>query len=250
MLNACRRCGRSLTNPKSIEVGIGPVCRARSRRVEQTEDAQRKENLKCHHGVVCYAPDHASTTIHRFLHRFTAMAEQTSLPDQIRVTVGALVEQFRDALGLNRDNVPVPEVDVPRFGPETIAALGIPAQPSPFGGVAYAMPIDHDEQYRRRKLRQAGVCPFGLDCRDPGQAVSTVWRLVTILCEQVEPILREVDSAWSWDSALYQHLANSLEVLGLNGEGEDIRAISATAKRKRTTRSTRRNAHQHQYNFA
>jgi hypothetical protein len=28
MVTRCRRCGRKLTNPVSIEIGIGPVCRA------------------------------------------------------------------------------------------------------------------------------------------------------------------------------------------------------------------------------
>jgi len=254
----CSRCKRSLTNPDSIREGMGPVCRARNKSVEKAEDAQRQDNLKCHHGFVCYAPDHAATTIARFARRFEAMAEQTGLPDQIRATVAARVEEFRTALGLNRDAVPVPEIDVPHFGLETIGALGIPAQASPFGGVSYAMPIDHDEQYRRLMLRKEGICPFGLDCREPNRAVSVVWQLVSILRDQacpesnrrVEPFLRGADSGWAWDTMLCQHLSNTLEVLGLDDEGRDIRDIPATAKRTRNARSTRRNIHHYQYTFA
>ena len=73
--------------------------------------------------------------------------------------------------------------------------------------------------------------PFGLDCREPSRAVSVVWQLASIMRDQIEPHLRGADSGWSWDNLIYQHLANTLEVLGLNDEGEDIKAIPATARR-------------------
>lgn len=36
----CRICGRWLTNPKSVERGIGPVCRARLLKEYKTEEAE------------------------------------------------------------------------------------------------------------------------------------------------------------------------------------------------------------------
>ncbi len=88
------------------------------------------------------------------------------------------------------------------------------------------MPTDHDEQYRHIKLRALGVCPFGLDCRDPNQAVGVVWRLLSLMRHQVEPLLlTEESSGWSWDSLTYQHLANTLELLGCNDDARDIENI-------------------------
>lgn len=171
-------------------------------------------------------PDHAGTTLARFIHRFSAIAQAIGLPgDVIFAEVRSLVADARDALGLDRPKVNVPNIDVPIFGPQTIGALGIPPSKGPFG-VSYKMPYDHDEQFRHIQLRIEKVCPFGLDCRDPRRAEQDVWRLLSIMRYQVEPLLATEDNCgWSWDRMLYQHLWNTLECLGLEEDARDIQKI-------------------------
>jgi hypothetical protein len=69
----CFRCGRPLTNHASVRRGIGPICHARAEWEAELEDAQRLKNLECHHGFVCYNPQHASVTLGRFGRRFNAL---------------------------------------------------------------------------------------------------------------------------------------------------------------------------------
>ncbi len=176
----CFRCGRELMNATSVQHGIGPICRARQECELAAEEARRQENLRCHQSFVCYYPEHAGTTIARFSHRFMALAEQAHIPSNTQTDVEKLVAEFCGALGLNRPRVDVPRVEVPAFGRETIEALGVPPKIES-GYASYALSTDHGDQCRHIKLRALGVCPFGLDCRDPNQAVGVVWRLLSIM---------------------------------------------------------------------
>lgn len=221
----CFRCGRELSNHTSVEAGIGPVCRGRRAHEQDAERRRRDENLRCHHGFVCSNPAHAGTTIWRFHHRFGLVA-QSGIPLPVHRQVGLLVTEFLDVLGLDRSHVPVPTIDVPLFGPETITALGLLARPSPFGGTCCEMPVDHDEQYRHIKLREMQVCPFGLDCCDPERAVAIIWQLLSLMRYEVEPALLTADSCeWSWEPPLYQALANTLELLGLHDDAQEVEDI-------------------------
>lgn len=222
----CFRCGRPLSNHVSVQAGIGPICRAKRETDLDAEEMQRQKNLECHYGFTCYNPQHSGTTLARFLRRFNAMADQTGVQGSIRAEVVAQCEHFADALGLNRDEVSVPSIDVPMFGRETIAALNIPLKNQPGVGSVYSMPVDHDEQYCHIQLRAMGVCPYGLDCRDPRQAVGAVWSLLSLMRYQVEPLLlTDERCGWSWDRLLYQYLANTLQVLGLHDDAQDIEDI-------------------------
>lgn len=219
-MTRCSRCGKELTDPDSVAAGMGPDCRARA---DMAQDESREQNLRCHKGMVCYAPKHAGTTIDRFWNRFSAMADQVSLLSRDSVShIASLVEQFKDTLGLNRDSVPVPEIDVPMFGRETIGKLGIQGEDLIDGTRGYAMPVDHDEQYRCVELRRMEICPFGLDCRDPGRAVALIGIIAAHMERDVEPELVFTHSEWAWDRLMYQSLANSLEVLGMTAEGAEI----------------------------
>jgi len=228
----CFRCGRDLSNEKSIEVGIGPICRTKHSVEEAAEDRQRKKNLTCHKGFVCWAPDHVATVLSRFINRYTGLAANAALPQTLTDEIAGLVGEVRDALGLNLPRVQVPKIDVPMFGEKTIGVLGIPPRKGPLG-VSFAMPVDHDEQFRRIGLRFDRICPFGLDCQDPDKAVDAVWRLLSVMRYQVEPLLATEDNCdWAWDLLLYQHLGNVLECLGLNDDAADINQIVRTQKEK------------------
>lgn len=221
----CFRCGRDLSNEVSVELGIGPICRQKRAADEAREDKQRQLNLRCHHDFTCYAPDHAGATLSRFVDRFGAMADQCGLAPRQIADVAGLVSEARHALGLLRPRVQVPEVEVPIFGMHTVGVLNLPLTRGPHGA-SYAMPYDHDDQYRRIELRAVKVCPFGLDCREPDKAVRALWRVLSILRYEVEPLLATEDNhGWAWDRLMYQRLWNTFEVLGLDDDARDIRAI-------------------------
>jgi len=222
----CFRCGRELSNEVSVQAGIGPICRGKVRAEEKAEERQRKANLMCHQGFVCMAPDHASTTLARFVHRFECIARAIGEPcNALLSEVQSIAADARDALGLDRPEVKLPEVQVPMFGPQTIGVLGLPPEKGPLG-VSYKMPYDHDEQFRHIQLRCEKLCPFGLDCRDPRRAEQDVWRLLSIMRYQIEPMLAtEEHCGWSWDRLLYQALWNTLECLGLEEDARDIQQI-------------------------
>ncbi len=241
----CFRCGRELSAAESIDAGIGPICRARHSQELNANQKQSLENKTCHQGFHCYAPDHGLVTIGRFVNRFMALAEQTGLPREIVSEVMPLMRQYIDALGLKRKPVEVPDIAIPHFGDhQAIRDLNLPIEQGPFGP-SVKLPVDYDEQYRWIKLSECQVCPFGLDCREPAKAVSAVWNILSIMRYQVEPWLHRNHDAgawgWAWDTMLYQHLANSLEVLGLIDDGQDIQDI--VAEQRKPKRQRGRKAH-------
>ncbi len=240
----CFRCGRALSAEQSVNNGIGPICAAKRREQLDADRQLSRENTTCHHGFTCYAPDHGLTTISRFMHRFMALADQTKLPNDLRKEASTLVRQYIDALGLKRPPVEVPVVDVPAFGDaQTMRDLNLPIERTAYG-LSIKMPIDYEDQYRRKQLCKMQVCPFGLDCREPGKAVAAVWNLLSLMRYQVEPWLKQNrDSGawgWEWDSLLYQHLANSLDVLGLDDDGRDILDIVKEQREHKNAKRGRR----------
>lgn len=204
-----------------------PFCYAKEERGgTDIEETRRRKNLECHHGFTCYNPQHTHVTLARFQRRLAAMADQTALPNEIRNHTAGLCAQFVDALGLDRDATQVPQVTVPPFSMETIAALDLPPRQAPGGGTCYSVPANYDEQYRRIKLRELRACPFGLDCRDPERAVSLVWQLFSIMRYQVEPLLATEDNCeWAWDRQLYQALGGTLELMGMDAAGQEIQKV-------------------------
>ncbi len=244
----CFRCGRALSNETSVANGIGPICAAKRHSEVGADRRLSLENSQCHHGFNCYAPEHGATTIGRFHHRFNAMAEQVGLPGALVDEIESLIRQYLDALGLSRDAVEVPRIDVPPFGDrQAMIELRLPIERGPFGP-SVKMPTDYDDQYRRLKLRECAVCPFSLDCREPGKAVAAIWNILSIMRYDVEPWLKRASLplsrggrggdggsalGWEWDQMIYQHLANSLEVLGLYDDGQDIQDIARAQHDKR-----------------
>lgn len=227
MTHRCFKCERPLFNPQSVQRGIGPICHAKQEREMDAEAAQRQRNLTCHNGLVCFNPEHAGTTMQRFLSRFNTIQKNAGLPADLVERVCRLTTEFADVFGLDRENLPVPEINVPMFGAESIEKLKLPKRRDIRGGRAcdvVSMPFDHDEQYRRVALREMRICPFGLDCRDPKRGVAVVWELLSILRYQMEPrLLTETGIDWSWDQRLYEGLAGTLDVLGLYDDAEDVR---------------------------
>lgn len=231
--NTCFKCGRALSDPDSVEKGIGPICAARRDEDLTAEEVNRRENLRCYRGFCCACPEHAGTLMMRFLNRFQAMAVQTGLLLETTVQVIQATAEFADCLGLLRERAPVPEIEAPMFGRETICELGIsPEQRN--GLTSYAMPPDHDAQYRHKKLRALNICPFGLDCRDPMRARSLVWRLLSIMRYEVEPQIAR--TGWGWDRLMYQNLANIFEVMGEPEEARDIAGVVDEQHRKKESK--------------
>jgi hypothetical protein len=242
----CFRCGRELSAEQSVNNGIGPVCASKRREQLDADQKLSRENKACHHGFTCYAPEHGLTTIGRFMHRFMAMADQTDLPNELRKEASALVRQYIDGLGLKRQHVEVPVIEVPPFGDlQAIRELDLPIEHTPHGD-SIKMPYDYEDQYRRLKLRACAVCPFGLDCNEPGKAVAAVWNLLSLMRYQVEPFIHRNRNSgawgWGWDTLAYQHLANSLEVLGLDEDGSEIMDIVKEQKEQKNSKRNRRRA--------
>jgi hypothetical protein len=240
----CFRCGRELSAIDSVNNGVGPVCAAKRSAALDADLKTSRENRACHHGFTCYAPDHGLTTIGRFVHRFMAMADQTGLPNDLRDEAMTLTRKYVDALGLKRKRVEVPVIEVPPFGdPQSLRDLNLPIEHTPHGD-SVKMPHDYEEQYRRLKLRDCAVCPFGLDCRKPGQAVAAIWNLLSLMRYKVEPFLkRNRDSGalgWEWDGLIYQALANSLGVLGLDDDERDIMDIVEEERKQKNTKRNKR----------
>lgn len=240
----CFRCGRELSAVESVNNGIGPICAAKRSAAIDADQKLSRENSACHQGFTCYAPAHGMTTIGRFVQRFMALADQTSLPNEWRDEAMKLTRQYVDALGLKRPRVEVPVIDVPPFGdPQAMRDLNLPIEHTPHGD-AIKMPHDYEEQYRRLKLRACAVCPFGLACREPGKAVAAIWNLLSLMRYQVEPYLKHNRDAgawgWEWDGLIYQALANSLDVLGLDDDGRDIMAIVDEERSKKNTKRGKR----------
>jgi hypothetical protein len=66
----CRICKRLLKNPVSIELGIGPVCRARDSLQEEFDFMKENVKAKAIEGfgdIVCY-PDGTTNVPHRIVH--------------------------------------------------------------------------------------------------------------------------------------------------------------------------------------
>jgi len=73
----CRICKRLLKNPVSVELGIGPVCRARDSLQEEFDFMKEKENVDAIEGfgdIICN-PDGTTNVPHRIVyHSPTGMA--------------------------------------------------------------------------------------------------------------------------------------------------------------------------------
>lgn len=210
----CYRCSRPLTAETSLRFGIGPICRAKAREKLAAEDQRSRENKRCHHGFVCSHPDHIKTVLGRFLGRFQAMSRTEVAAYNQSGRVQILVSQIASCLGLDRPRVAIPEIDVPDSSFETLVMdLKLPPVESKSGGLSVAIPSDYEEQMTRRSLRDHQICPFGLDCQQPGKAFSLVWELISLLRFDVEPHLTR-HSGWRWDHLVYQGLADIFTLMG------------------------------------
>lgn len=250
-MTRCYACHRELTNPTSVSLGIGPVCRAKRRREADAQERLDREASKCHFGFVCYNPEHVLTLVIRLTR---SLESWPGLLKQEREMAGLEFEQEQvaeicrrvdddtriiiDCLGLNRDRVEVPEIEQADLQTmlQTTGHLGNPANEVEPG--VYRVPPDIQRQYTRTKLRELKVCPYGLDCRDPNRAVAAVYMILSTLRHEVEPLFR--NTTWGGLAAAndqpYWHLANILQVLGLDDEGDYIIHKDIPAMKKQAAR--------------
>jgi len=246
MNSTCWKCHRALSSADSVKIGIGPICRAKIQREQTAAEAARQANLACHHGFVCSNPEHAATTMTRFQHRLRAILENVGLADPSwRQEIRDLTERadvsvatVNDALGLYRPRLGLPTIGLPKPDACTLTGLGVPPTHSA-RGTSYDVPADWQQQYKHKALHQLGICPHGLDCRDPAAAVAAIWRLLDMMRSELEPRLRanwELRE-WSWDHTLYQGLYNTLQCLGLQEEGElvcdEVERMRRRARKRR-----------------
>lgn len=250
-MTKCYACKRELTNPTSVNLGIGPVCRAKRRRENEAQERLDREASKCHFGFVCYNPDHVLTLLSRlknsmenwprWLEQERQMASRDFEQDEVKAIcqrVAGHMQTIVDCLGLDRDKVQVPEIDQADL--ETmLQATGHfrnPANEVEPG--TYRIPPDITRQYTRTKLRELKICPHGLDCRDPNRAVAAVYMILSTLRNEVEPLFRTTSYGGlvAASDQTYWHLANILQVLGFDDEGDYIIHKDIPAMKKQAAR--------------
>ena len=123
-MTKCYACKRELTNPTSVNLGIGPVCRAKRRREIGAQERLDREATKCHFGFVCYNPVHVLTLLSRLknsmenwprlLEQERQMASRDFEQDEVKAIcqrVTGHIHTIVDCLGLGREKVKIPKID-------------------------------------------------------------------------------------------------------------------------------------------
>lgn len=208
-MNYCYACGKQLTNPESIRFGIGPICRAK----RQREKDEQEEITKCHFGFNCQYPEHIRVVLQRL---WTSVENwQTWLIREYDLdgteVDPALLHNFKkdiscnfvtisDALGLERKRVDIPD------------------------NIGKYIDLLNKQSHRAAFLREIHICPSGLDCQDPHGAVAAVYRILNIIRFNVDPLFRKTryGGIAVADERAFRHLANILQIMGLNDEADYI----------------------------
>lgn len=252
MANRCYACKRSLTNPESVALGIGPVCRARRKRELEAQERLDREASRCHHGYNCENPHHVLTLLGRLEGQLEVWpewlrAEGVDCEDEpINRAIRTLMDRVKDGLGLQRQPVEVPQVIVPGMEPsmdEMLQVTGHYMHPAnEISPGQYRIPSDIQNQYRRAILRERRVCPHGLDCTDPGMAVGAIYCVLSLLRNDLEPLFRDTSYGGlvGASDAAYIACVNMLEVLGLEDEASYIRYQDLPRLRKAAQKNARR----------
>lgn len=252
MANRCYACKRSLTNPESVALGIGPVCRARRKRELEAQERLDREASRCHHGYNCVNPEHVLVLLGRLesqLENWPAWLEaegfdpgETGVEPDINGRIHSLMSDIAEGLGLRRPLVEVPEVAQASLD-EMLKATGHYMHPAnEISPGQYRIPSDIQNQYRRTILRERRVCPHGLDCTDPGKAVGAIYSILSILRNNLEPLFRDTSYGGlvGASDAAYVACMNMLEVLGLEDEASYIRYQDLPKLRKAAEKNARR----------
>ncbi|MGE5585787.1 MAG: DUF6011 domain-containing protein [Bacillota bacterium] len=248
MANRCYACKRALSNPESMKLGIGPICRARRKREESAQEALDRSASRCHHGFNCENPQHVVTLLGRLEHQMEVWPEwlraegiepgETGADQETNSEINRLMCEIVEGLGLRRQPVEVLKVSVPGMD-EMLQVTGHYMNPAnELEPGQYRIPPDVQRQYRRSILRERGICPHGLDCADPGKAVAAIYSILSILRNDVEPLFSATHYGGyvAASDRAYVACANMLQVLGLEDEGTYIitHDIPKMLKRART----------------
>jgi hypothetical protein len=238
----CYACKRELTNPTSVNLGIGPVCRSKRQRKLDAQERLDREARKCHFGFDCYNPGHVATLLGRLRNTMQVITGGDYPPPELKGLLEKIEQEVRnieDCLGLNRPNVEVPKIEWPGYD-EALAATNHRFNPADEVAPGnYRIPADIQRQYWHTKLREMKICPHGLDCRDPQSAVASVYRILSILKHEIDPVFRRYDGRplAACDDRAFWHCANILSVLGFPDEEEyiihkDIPAMKRLKRRR------------------
>ena len=183
----CGRCGKPLKNQESVKVGVGPICR---KKIEQALEP----GMRCFHGFSCLpSVDHIPVLLRRARQRYSVYGIEWD---------GELANTIIDSLGLNREKV---EIDISesfeKEKQEFLSQHGI-------------MNMEDEIKIKRLVLRKKKMCPYGLDCRDPEEALQSVYGLIQKAIDkmEVQPDLPLVDAIDS--------LIDILRILGFPKEEE------------------------------
>ncbi|MGE5594162.1 MAG: DUF6011 domain-containing protein [Betaproteobacteria bacterium] len=248
MTNRCYACKRALSNPESVKLGIGPVCRARRKRELEAQEKLDREASKCHHGFNCANPHHVATLLGRLNGQLEAWpqwlrAEGVEFDEaDINPAIRQLMGDIEDGLGLRRPPVEVPEVAQVSLD-EMSKVTGHHMHPAnQLEPGQYRIPFDIQSQYRCSVLREKRICPHGLDCREPERAVAAIYSILSILRNDLEPLFARTSYggyAAASDRA-YVACMNMLEVLGLDDEAFYIRYQDLPKLQKAAQKNARR----------
>lgn len=255
MATKCYACKRSLSNPESVQLGIGPICRARRKRERDAQEKLDREASKCHHGFNCGNPHHVQTLVRR-LHGslefwpkwLMAESDEAGVPinvhecNRLNEMIADCTWIIIDVLGLRRPPVQVPQIEQKNLE-EMLKITGQFMNPAnELQPGQFRIPPDIRCQYRHTVLRERGICPHGLDCREPNRAVAAVYSILSILRNEVEPLFRDTSYGGlvGASDAAYVACMNMLEVLGLEDEASYIYYRDLPKMRKQAQKNARR----------
>lgn len=197
----CGRCGRPLKREESVRLGIGPVCRARLKREESIE-------LRCHHGFTCLpsVEYHVPTLLARARRRYSVYGIPWD-EELERIII--------DELGIERERIQVDvSEEVEKLFEERLREKG---------EVSYREEVNLAKEVCRRK----GICPYGLDCRDPERALDAVYGLIAKAIEHMETKDPELPFTDAIDS-----LIDLLQVFGFANEREHYYRLEKELRRR------------------
>ncbi len=146
----CGRCGKPLSNPKSIIAGIGPQCKKHI----EFELKVKKLKMRCKHSLYCLPQiEHVGVLLERAKRKFKNYNIKWSEEAEKAIIEG---------LGLNRPRVELTEEEKSRMR-------------------QYIKNSEDRDIAKAEFFRMVRKCPHGLDCKDPDIAMEAVYHLIGLV---------------------------------------------------------------------
>ncbi|ACO04953.1 hypothetical protein PERMA_A0064 (plasmid) [Persephonella marina EX-H1] len=146
----CGRCGRPLSNPKSIIAGIGPQCKKHI----EFELQIKKIKMRCMHSFYCLPQvEHIVVLLQRAKKKF----EKYNIPWSSEAEK-AIIE----GLGLDKPRIELTSEEKKRM-------------------LEYMRDAEDRDIAKAEFFRIIGKCPHGLNCTDPDTALEATYHLIGLV---------------------------------------------------------------------